>query len=58
MLRHPASQVVREADQQRPPQCVCVSLACGFKASRLQAIIVQGARAKPSLIEGYDWTAL
>ena len=53
VLRHPASQVVREADQQRPPQCVCVSLACGFKACRLQAVIIQGARAKPSLFDSH-----
>ena len=53
VLRHSAGQVIGKADQQRPPQGVCVSLACEFKACQLQAIIIQGARAKPSLIDSH-----
>ena len=33
VLRHPPGQVVGKADQQRSPQCICVSLACRCSTS-------------------------
>ena len=38
VLRHAPGQVVGKANQQRPPQCVCTSLACRNTPSQLQAM--------------------